>query len=82
MYIPRWATKLLVYALHIHLLKRVQDSKGNRKSLYFIRQKKKASHLLSKRTENVCNWSSCQHSQQPPLQKPLTNSRRITVGNI
>lgn len=41
MYIPRWATKLLVYALHIHLLKRVQDSKGNRKSLYFIRQKKK-----------------------------------------
>lgn len=81
MYTSSWVTKLLVSALHVHLLKRNQDSKGNRKSLYFIRQKKK-SLLLSKRTENICNWSSCQHSQQSPLQKPLTNSRKVTVGNI
>lgn len=54
MYTSSWVTKLLVSALHVHLLKRNQDSKGNRKSLYFIRQKKKKSPTFKK------NWKCLQ----------------------
>lgn len=55
MYISSWVTKLLVSALHTCLLKRDQDSKGNRKSLYFIRQKKKSKSPTFKK-----NWKRLQ----------------------